>query len=71
MCVGIPQVFELIDTQKTDPALETYTGKVIKRAFDKVVANRVDLSVQSNRDHMLNEITCKMEQLPRGTINDG
>lgn len=71
MCVGIPQEFELIDTQKTDHALEKYTGKVVKKAFNRLVNHKTDLSVQSNRDNLLNEITEKMEELPRGSIIEG
>jgi len=71
MRVGVPQEFELIDTQKTDPALEKYAVKVVKKAFNKVVANRVNLEIQSNRDLLLNEVTEKMEQLPRGAIVEG
>lgn len=45
MSIGIPQYFELIDTQKTDPVLEKYTNKVIRKAFNKIVQNKIDLSV--------------------------
>jgi glycyl-tRNA synthetase beta subunit len=71
MCVGLQQDFELIDTQKTDHALEKYTGKVVRKAFNRLVASKTDLSVQANRDNLLNEITEKMEELPRGSIIEG
>lgn len=43
--MGIPQAFELIDAQKTDPALEKYTTKVVQKAFNHFVANRADLAI--------------------------
>jgi hypothetical protein len=45
MCVGMPQLFELIDTQKTDHALEKYTVKVVNKTFARVVESRVNLEV--------------------------
>lgn len=51
--------------------MEKYTNKVIRKAFNKILQNKIDLSVQINRDNLLNEVTEKMEELPRGSITEG
>ena len=71
MRVGVPHDFILIDAQKTDPALEKYTFKVVQKAFSRLVSNQINLAIQSNRDNLLNEITEKMDALPRGSITEG
>ena len=60
MCVGIPQTFQVIDTQKTDSALEAHTTNAINEAFSSRVEQKVDLAVQHNRDDLLNDITDRL-----------